>query len=126
MRYVLPKALVRMNLEQSYGDPSSLTPATVDRYYDLMRAPGARAALLDRMAQTVLVPPEPLLRRIQAPVLLLWGEKDAMIPFSNASDYSNNLRESQLASFPDLGHVPQEESPTESLAPVRAFLAAPP
>jgi pimeloyl-ACP methyl ester carboxylesterase len=126
MRYVLPKAALRMNLAQSYGDPSSLTPATVDRYYDLMLAPGARAALLDRMAQTVLVPPEPLLRRIQAPVLLLWGEKDALIPFSNASDYSRNLRESQLVSFPVLGHVPQEESPMESLAPVRAFLAVRP
>lgn len=123
MRHVLPKPVLRMNLAPSYGDPSALTQATFDRYYDLMRAPGGRAALLDRMAQTVLVPPEPLLRRIEAPVLLLWGEKDALIPFSNAADYSKNLRDSRLASFPALGHVPQEEAPVESLAPVRAFLA---
>ncbi|MDZ4691028.1 alpha/beta fold hydrolase [Terricaulis sp.] len=122
MRYVLPKAVLRVNLAQSYGDPSVLTPATVDRYYDLMRAPGARAALLDRMGQTILIPPEQQLRSIEAPVLLLWGERDALIPFSNASDYSANLRDSRLVSFPTLGHVPHEESPMESLAPVRAFL----
>jgi len=123
MQYVLPKALLEMNLEPSYGDPSVLTPATVDRYHDLMLAPGARKALLGRMEQTVLVEPEPLLRSINAPVLLLWGEKDALIPFSNAADYTRNLSDSRLVSFPALGHVPHEEAPAESLAPLRAFLA---
>ena len=123
MQYVLPKALLQMNLEPSYGDPSVLTPATVDRYHDLMLAPGARKALLGRMEQTVLVEPEPLLRSIKAPVLLLWGEKDALIPFSNAADYTRNLPDSRLVSFPALGHVPHEEAPAESLAPLRAFLA---
>ena len=123
MQYVLPKALLQMNLEPSYGDPSVLTPETVDRYHDLMLAPGARKALLARMEQTVLVKPEPLLRSIRAPVLLLWGEKDALIPFSNAADYARNLPDSRLVSFPRLGHVPHEEAPVESLAPLRAFLA---
>jgi pimeloyl-ACP methyl ester carboxylesterase len=112
-----------MNLAPSYGDPSALKPETVDRYYDLVLAPGARAAMLERMAQTVLTPPEPQLHRIEAPVLLLWGEKDALIPFSNAADYTKNLHNSRLVSFPALGHVPHEEAPMESLAPVRAFLA---
>jgi pimeloyl-ACP methyl ester carboxylesterase len=123
MQYVLPKFLLQMNLEPGYGDVAKLTSAAVDRYHDLMLAPGARAALLERMKQTVLVDPEPLLRSIKAPVLLLWGEKDAMIPFSNAADYTRNLPNSRLVSFPALGHVPHEEAPVESLAPVRAFLA---
>jgi pimeloyl-ACP methyl ester carboxylesterase len=122
MRYALPKALVRMNLEAAYGDPSKLTEETVDRYYDLMLAPGIRTAMIARMEQTVRRDPEPLLRRIKAPVLLVWGEKDAMIPFANAADYARVLPESTLASFPQLGHVPQEESPEQSLVPVRAFL----
>jgi hypothetical protein len=45
-----------------------------------------------------------------------------MIPFANAADYARVLPESTLASFPQLGHVPQEESPEQSLVPVRAFL----
>jgi len=123
MQYVLPKAMLQMNLEPSYGDPSVLTPETADRYHDLMLAPGGRKALLARMEQTVLVEPEPLLRSIKAPVLLLWGEKDALIPFSNAADYTKNLPDSRLVSLPALGHVPHEEAPAESLAPLRAFLA---
>jgi len=122
MQYVLPKALLQMSLEPSYGDPSVMSTATVDRYHHLMLAPGVRKALLARMEQTVLVPPKPLLRSIKAPVLLLWGEKDALIPFSNAADYARNVPDIRLVSFPELGHVPHEEAPELSLTPLRAFL----
>ena len=40
MRYILPKALLRTNLEAAYGDPTALTDETVDRYYDLMLGSG--------------------------------------------------------------------------------------
>jgi pimeloyl-ACP methyl ester carboxylesterase len=88
-----------------------------------MLAPGVRRAMLARMEQTVREDPVPLLRRIRAPVLLVWGEKDAMIPFSNAADYTKVLPHSRLVAFPGLGHVPQEEAPAKSLVPVKAFLA---
>ena len=125
MRHILPKPLLRANLVQSYGDPAALTRANLDRYHDLMLAPGNRRALLDRMAQTVLTDPQPALERITAPVLLLWGEKDALIPFDNAQDYLRHLPEARLVSFPELGHVPQEEAPEKTLPPVAAFLSTP-
>ncbi len=122
MQYFLPKALLRKNLEAAYGNPETLSNETVDRYYDLMLAPGVRGAMIARMAQTVRTDPRPLLQRIGAPVLLVWGEKDALIPLSNAADYARALPDSRIVSFPGLGHVPQEEAPAESLVPVRAFL----
>jgi pimeloyl-ACP methyl ester carboxylesterase len=122
MRVVLPRPLVRMNLVQSYGDPDALSPETVDRYYALLRAPGARRALIDRMEQTVLRDPRPELARIEAPVLLLWGEEDRLIPISNAQDYLEHLPDARLAALPGVGHLPQEEAPQASLAPVEAFL----
>jgi pimeloyl-ACP methyl ester carboxylesterase len=122
MRYVLPKPLVRTNLAAAYGDPAALSEETLDRYYDLMLAPGVRGAMIARMEQSVRTDPVPLLSRIKVPVLLVWGAKDAMIPVSNAADYEKALPDSRLVTFPDLGHVPQEEAPAVSLAPVRAFL----
>ncbi len=123
MRHVLPKPLLRHNLAQSYGDRSALTDATVDRYYDLMLAPGSRQALLDRLGQTVLTDPRPVLKTIATPVLLLWGEKDALIPVGNAQDYLDHLPDARLASFPHLGHVPHEEAPEKTLLPVIDFLS---
>ena len=78
--------------------------------------------MIERMEQTILEPPEPILRASQAPTLLVWGEKDALIPFSNARDYLRQLPNAKLVLFPALGHVPQEEAPTLSLPPVQAFL----
>lgn len=122
LRYILPKPMVRMSLAPAYGDPAKLTDALVERYRDLMLAPGTRGAMIARMEQTILSDPEPLLTRVRAPTLILWGEKDAMIPVSNASDYGRLIAGSTLMSFPGLGHVPQEEAPEVTLAPVQSFL----
>ncbi len=122
MRFALPAFLLRMSLAPAYGDPAAMTDELAKRYHDLMRAPGARAAMIARLRQTVLADPAPLLPRIAAPVLLVWGEKDAMIPVANAQDYLRLLGNARLVTFPDLGHVPHEEAPARTLAPVAAFL----
>jgi len=122
MRYVLPRPLLRMNLAPAYADPSVLTDSLTAQYHDLMRAPGSREALLRRLQQTVLVDPLPLLRSIQAPTLLLWGEKDAFIPVANATDYQRALPNARLVTLPGVGHVPQEEAVQAGLDAVRSFL----
>lgn len=122
--YSMPKALLRMSLVSAYGDPAALSDDIVTRYWDMMRAPGVRRAVIERLKQTILQEPEPMLRRVQAPTLLIWGEKDGMIPFDNSTDYLKNLPHATLVPLPGLGHVPQEEAPNASLSPVLAFLSA--
>jgi pimeloyl-ACP methyl ester carboxylesterase len=120
--YTLPTAMVRMSLAPAFANPATLDAALLRRYRDMMLAPGVRAAMLSRMAQVMLQPPERALQRIQAPTLLLWGERDAMIPFSNAADYLRNIRHCRLAALPGVGHVPQEEAPGPAGALLLEFL----
>ena len=122
MRWVLPKPLVRMSLAPAYADPKALTDDLANRYYDLMRAPGVRDAMIARMQQSVRFDPVPRLESIRAPTLLLWGEQDQMIPFTNAADYMKALPHATLAPLPGVGHLPQEEAPERSLEIVRRFL----
>ncbi len=122
MRHVLPKPLLRMNLKSAYARPEALSDAVTTRYHDLILAPGARQAMLDRLRQTVLQEPLPLLRQIKAPTLLVWGEADVMIPLSNAQDYLQALQSSRLVSWPQVGHLPQEEAAELSLKAVADFL----
>ncbi len=124
--YTLPKFMLRANVAVAYADPKNLTPATLERYQDMMLAPGDRAAMLARMSQTILPQPAPILARIQAPTLLLWGAKDGMIPISNAADYCHDIPDARLVTLPALGHVPFEEAPAASLPPVLQFLAGQP
>ena len=122
MRFTLPKWLLRMNLAPAYVDAAAMTDERATRYHDLMLAPGARQAMIARLQQSVLVDPVPLLKRISAPTLLIWGQQDALIPFSNAADYTQALARSQLVALDGVGHLPQEEAPERALAPLRDFL----
>lgn len=121
--YVLPQPLLRASLKPAYGDPAALTEEVLTRYRDMLLAPGVRGAILARAGQDVRVDPVPLLRQVRAPTLLVWGERDAMIPVGNAADYQRALHDSRLIVFPRLGHVPHEEAPAQSFTPVRTFLA---
>jgi pimeloyl-ACP methyl ester carboxylesterase len=120
--YVLPMPMLRASLKPGFGDPTALTEPLVGRYRDMMLAPGVRTAIVDRMGQMVLVDPEPLLARIKAPTLLLWGGQDGMVPARNAADYLRDIKGAKLVSFPTLGHLLQEERPAETVAALQAFL----
>ncbi len=120
--YTLPRFLLRMNLVIAYADPKKLSDATLTRYQDMMLAPGDRQAILARTEQVFLEPPEPTLAKISAPTLILWGEQDRMIPFSNSADYLRDIPHATRVALPGLGHVPFEEDPAASLPPVLAFL----
>jgi pimeloyl-ACP methyl ester carboxylesterase len=124
MQFALPKAVLRWSLAPAYANPEAvMTDELVTRYHALMLAPGVRPAIIARMQQLNLLPPPPLLRTIQAPTLLLWGEADRMIPVVNAQDYLRDLPQARLVVLPGVGHVPQEENPSAGLAAVQAFLA---
>lgn len=122
MRWVLPRPLLRMSLAPAYAEPASLTDDLMTRYHDLMLAPGAREAMLQRMRQTVLEDPVPHLRGIAAPTLLIWGDQDAMIPSANAGDYLRTMPRATLHTLPGVGHLPHEEDPLRSVQALRAFL----
>ncbi len=121
--YVLPTALLRPTLAAAYANPAMVTDDLVRRYRDMLLAPGVRAAIVVRTGQQVLVDPLPLLRRIQAPTLLLWGQQDAMIPATNAADYQAAIPGARLTVFPGAGHLLHEEAPDASAQALRAFLA---
>lgn len=122
MRYVLPKFALRKHLQAAYAQTDHLSDALTTRYHDLLLAPGARQAMLDRLQQTVLREPEPLLRQIKAPTLLMWGQADAMIPSRNARDYLQAIEGSRLSLYPGVGHLPHEEAAEVSLEALVDFL----
>jgi pimeloyl-ACP methyl ester carboxylesterase len=87
-----------------------------------MRAPGVRPALIARLEQSTLQNPNPTLAKIKAPTLLLWGDRDEMIPVNNAGDYLRVLPNARVIRLPGVGHLPQEEAPAESVRSVHQFL----
>jgi pimeloyl-ACP methyl ester carboxylesterase len=122
IKFSLPKILVRKSIEPAFYDASALSDRLVDRYFDMLRAPGVRAAILERANQTIYTDPVPRLKQITAPTLLVWGEQDQMIPSSNAQSYAEVLANSKTVLLPKLGHLAQEEQPEIALGHVVEFL----
>lgn len=122
MRSVLPRGVIESSLRNTYGNPSRVTPALVDRYYELTLREGNRAALAQRFAAGRSAAAPERIRELQLPTLILWGGKDRLIPPRYAEQFHRDIAGSRLVMFPELGHVPQEEDPAATVAAVRAFL----
>jgi len=125
MQYTLPRAMVAASVRDVFGDPSRVTPELVERYYEITLREGNRAALSARLRHLPSEGEALALRGIRQPTLILWGGRDRLIPPENGRRLSQDIAGSLLVMFPELGHVPQEEDPSQSLAPVLTFLGIP-
>jgi pimeloyl-ACP methyl ester carboxylesterase len=122
MRDVLPRTIVASSLRDVYGDPSRVTPDLVDRYFDLATRAGNRAALVARFDQTQPGSLAERVHEIQVPTLILWGDKDRLIPLEFGERFARDIPDSQLVVFEALGHVPHEEDPARTVAAVLPFI----
>lgn len=128
MEVILPRGVIASSLRNVYGNPDKVTPELIDRYYELTLRAGNREALGYRFAQ---MRPADLEKRVgqiktlQLPTLILWGARDRLIPVQNAVRFAADIVGSKLVVLDELGHVPQEEDPLQTVSLVRSFLQNP-
>ena len=122
MQKITPRSMVERSLRQSVTNQDMIDDAMVDRYYDLIRYPGNRAATLARgRADRTIASPETM-ATITAPTLLMWGAEDTLVPLSAGEWFDEHIPDSSLIAYPGIGHIPMEEAPDRSAADVRAWL----
>ncbi len=116
--------LIRDGLEASFVDQSLVTDAMTERYSELSRAPGHRDILLqmtlgfrERNYATA-----ERLAPLRMPVLILTGDQDRLVPPEHAQQFHDAIPGSQLITFENVGHIPQEERPADSAMAVHEFL----
>jgi pimeloyl-ACP methyl ester carboxylesterase len=123
-QYFTPRALVAQGLRNSYGDPAKVSPSQIDRYHELLLRQGNRRALALRMSQLERGEHVARLAALRMPALILWGERDRLIPPDQAQQLAQALGgPRRVVVLPGVGHVPQEEDPAASLAALKPFLA---
>jgi pimeloyl-ACP methyl ester carboxylesterase len=116
-----PKILIRKSLEGSYGDPSKINEAMVDRYYNLLLREGNREAVIDMFGSRKPAAYEQI-ASIRMPTLIIWGDQDRLIDVSNADRFQRDIPGSRLLVIKGSGHVPMEESPADVIAAIHDFL----
>ena len=63
-----------------------------------------------------------VLSGIRAPVLILWGEHDRLLPRTSAEDFRTHIPGAQVELIPGSGHIPQLERPAYTRRRVREFV----
>ncbi len=110
----------------TFHDSRRVTPAQVDSVAATALSPEGRRAQA-RIARDVVGrhPVDRLLPVIAAPVLLIWGEEDRVLPVRWAGRFLERLPRARLWPVPDAGHLPQVEAPERTADGIRAFLGEP-
>jgi pimeloyl-ACP methyl ester carboxylesterase len=62
------------------------------------------------------------LPEIACPTLVVWGDADHLVPLRDAAVFEELIPDARKVVFPDCGHVPMLERPTEFNAELRRFL----
>lgn len=117
-----PLAGVKQASAALYGDPKMLTDLRVTQIHDLMSRPGNGYALVLRAGQFTLPAPEIDLAKVDSPTLIIWGEKDVMVPSDHGPKFVRAMPNALLLPYDGIGHVPQEESPVRLAQDIHKFI----
>ena len=63
------------------------------------------------------------LAAVRVPTLLVWGERDPLVPRQLAEEWTRALPDVRLIVLPGAGHVPMFDAPAELADRIREFLA---
>ena len=83
---------------------------------------GTRAATMARFAQRSSRQDGLDPKNLVQPTLIMWGEEDSLISVEVGRLLHEAMPNSQLVTYPEVGHIPMEEVPQRSVADVIAFL----
>ena len=123
MGQVVPRSLIERSLRQSVSNQAVVTEAAVDRYWELLRYPGNRAATAKRFA----APSKPFapsaLAKLGVPTLVLWGAEDNLIPLSSGRWLARHIPGARLEVLRGIGHLPMEEAPDVTARILREWAA---
>ena len=123
---ITPRALFEKSLRQTAFNQAIITPAVIDRYWELNRYPGNRHATLQRFAAYAGRQRDTArIGTITAPTLILWGAEDRLIPASGAAWFASHIPGARAIVYPAIGHLPMEEAADRSAADADAFLSLP-
>jgi pimeloyl-ACP methyl ester carboxylesterase len=122
-----PRFAIRRGIRGIVHDPASITNEQVDAYRSPLRSMRRRWAALRAARQIDMKKAlglAALLPILEVPSLLLWGEEDRVVTLDTGRRLSRDLARSTLVTLPGVGHLPPEEAPEASLAPVLDFLSS--
>jgi len=115
---------VKRVLEDLYAGPSRLLPVMVDLFDYIIDKPGAKHAFVVAFdnSTTTQIGKEGFRQIKDIPCLVIWGEKDNLIPIEYYYKFKQQLPNANYATITDAGHAPFAEKTALVYDKLRTFL----
>lgn len=112
-----------------FAHPTRVPRAWLAQLYRMARVPGYLEATVATARSEITLKGQrdreillDALPRLTMPVLVVWGERDRVVPPAHAQAAVEHLPRGRLALIPDSGHLPQVERPEHFTAALSRFL----
>ncbi|MEQ8736689.1 MAG: alpha/beta hydrolase [Rhodospirillaceae bacterium] len=125
LTYITPQQLFQFMLEGGYGSANEVDAEIVQRWHDMQMGEGHRPAELARTSQYISGDIVSMIKSIQSPTLIMWGEDNPVVTVDQAYEFMDLLEsapEKQLVVFPGLGHMAVLEDPEVTSIAIKEYL----
>lgn len=115
-----PKFIARKAARGTLGDKSRLDPDRLDAFYGMMNKEG-NLDVIGRLGNSGQFPDSTRISGVRVPTLIVWGDRDRIIPIEHAYKFRRDIAGSELLIYEGSGHVPQLENPDRLTADLLHF-----
>lgn len=119
------RILFASRLRKSYGSPKSYSNKLCTEYFNLLRHDHGEETFLSTLRQFDEHNLLPLFPTIQQDTLILWGNRDQILPIDNGYKIRSLIQHSRLEVLSGCGHLPHEEAPDKVNNLIINFLRGP-
>lgn len=120
--YTTPRSMIESSTRSAIYDDDIIDDDLVDQFWELMRFPGNRQAFSIRSQMSRELHLAHRANSIEAPTLLILGDKDTFVLPSTALSFNERIKRSEMLLLTDVGHLPMLEAPLDVQAAIERFL----
>ncbi len=123
LNYYTPKFFATQGLKVSVYDQKLANIEHAMQFHDLVLLEGSRNAILSMSmgSRSKMHGPESL-SRIEAPTLVIHGDKDNIIPIERSQVYEEYIDNVEIKIYSQIGHLPMYEDPNKTANDIKSFL----
>ncbi len=123
LNYYTPKFFATQGLKVSVYDQKLANIEHAMQFHDLVLLEGSRNAILSMSmgSRSKMHGPESL-SRIEAPTLVIHGDKDNIIPIERSQVFEEYIDNVEIKIYSQIGHLPMYEDPNKTANDIKSFL----
>lgn len=117
-----PRYIAEDNVKMCFFYDDAINENYFDRKYGMMNKEG-NLDFLKKFATYKKFTDTALIKTIECPTLIIWGDKDEIVPYNHAARFDRDLPNSKLITYKNCGHVPMIEEVDKCAEDILSFFA---